>query len=167
VRKAAWLFPALLALSLPSVGRAEVMIGVASRVPNLPSGRCGWCALETLARHHGIKALYGIADRQPPNCRPRDLEAVVTAANVKYRIQSRGCRSTELLQYAMLEQLGAVVGFRPLVTGGKGHIVTLVDFGQENVRFLDPNDTDGYVRTLDLEAFLQRWDGFALVLERP
>jgi hypothetical protein len=157
----------LLCLLLPSFALAEVQIPLACRVANLPPGRCGWCALETLARHHSIKALYGVVAKNATNSRPKDLEGAVIENGVKYRSQRRGCLSTEILEDAIRENLGAVVGFRPLSAGGRGHIVTLVDFGDAEVRIIDPNDTDRRVRSMDREMFLERWDGFALVLERP
>ena len=163
-RTALFLAP-LLSLFLPSVALPEVEIPVASRVVNMPPGRCGWCALETLARHLSIKALYGIVEQHPTNSRPKDLESAVAASGAKYRIQSRGSRDIEILRRAIRDNLGAVVGFRPLVSGERGHIVTLVDFGSQEVHILDPND--GKVRAMELGAFLERWDGFALVLERP
>jgi hypothetical protein len=157
--------PLSVCLLVPSVALPEVQISVASRMLNSPPGRCGWCALETLARHLSIKALYGIVEKHPANSRPKDLESAVAATGARYRIQCRGNRNTEILRNAIDENLGAVVGFRPLVSGERGHIVTLVEFGDAEVRILDPND--GKVRTMGLEAFLKRWDGFALVLERP
>jgi hypothetical protein len=167
VRKLAWLILPLLWLAAPSIALSEVDIPEACRIANLPPGRCGWCSVETLARHLGIKTLYGMTDKNPSNSRPRELEAALTAHKVKYRIQGRGNTSTGILQDAIREDLGAVVGFRPLCKGEGGHIVTLVDFGKEQVRILDPNDKDQKVRTMDMDTFLERWDGFALVLERP
>src|SRR5436190_17213613 len=44
----------LLALSvLAGAGRAEVHVAPENRIRNVPGDGCGWCALETLARHHG------------------------------------------------------------------------------------------------------------------
>ena len=43
--------------------------------------------------------------------------------------------------------------------------MTLVDFAEDAVRVIDPNDQDGRVRTMDVDRFLYWWDGFALVLE--
>jgi hypothetical protein len=154
-------------LLLPALAPAEIEIATECRVANRPPGCCGWCAVETLARHHHIKALYGLVDRYPMQSRPRDLEGVIAACAVDYRIQNRGDRSTEILREAIRQGLGAVVGFRPPTPGACGHIVTLVDFGHTGVRFLDPDDTQGRVRTMDLDTFLDRWDGFALVLHPP
>lgn len=157
----------LLLLIIPAVSTAEVYIPTECRIPNTPGGSCGWCALETLARRHGLKALYGVVDKYSPRTRPRDLEKAVVAAEVGYRLQERGCRSTSILRDAISKDLGAIVGFRPAYPGAGGHIVTLVDFGPTGVRFIDPNDKDGRVRTMDLDSFLEEWDGFALVLDRP
>jgi hypothetical protein len=167
VRKTLFLLPTFLCLLLPSLGFSEVKIAKTCRITNQADGRCGWSALETLARHHGIKSLYGLGDKYPANTRPKDLEGAVVAGGAKYRIQSRGCRDTEILRDSVRDNLGAIVGLRPTYSGGRGHIVTLVDFGSDEVRFLDPNDTDSRVRKMDTESFLARWDGFTLVLERP
>lgn len=158
---------ALLLLALLSgTVRAEVKIALKNRVRNQPEGRCAWCALETLGRHHGIEALYGLAEKHPMRATQIDLEAVLDDARVDYRTQPVGSRGTTILRYAIRENLGAVVGFRELAPGRGAHMVTLVDFGSEEVRVIDSNDTDGRVRTMPLKRFLSWWDGFALVLEK-
>jgi hypothetical protein len=149
----------------PPSAEAEVKIPFTCRVANLPPGRCGWCVLETLARYQGIEPLYGLAAEHASNARPKDLERALAATGVKYRIQPRGNTSTEILQRAIRENRGALVGFRPLTSGGRGHIVTLVDFGAQEVRFLDPNEGANSPQSMKLSVFLKRWDGFALVLE--
>jgi hypothetical protein len=158
-------FLALLFL-LPCIARAEVNIALKNRIRNQPEGRCAWCALETLGRHHGIEALYGLADKHPTRAMQIDLEAVLDEARVDYRTQPVGSRSTTILRYAIRENLGAMVGFRERIPGQGAHMVTLVDFGPEEVRVIDSNDTDGRVRTMPLKRFLSWWDGFALVLEK-
>lgn len=161
-----FLVPALL-LILPCVVEAEVHIAKDCRVKNRPPGRCGWCAVETLARHHQIKVLYGLVDTHPTQSRPADLEKALEEAKVSYRVQGRGCFDKEILRDAVSKQLGAVVGFRELRPGGGGHIVTLIDFDADNVRIIDPNDSDQRVRTVPMERFLNWWDGFALILIKP
>ena len=165
--RCAFFIPPILFLILPTVGFSEVPIPSACRIANRPPGRCGWCALETLGRYLCIKTLYGLVEKHPTQSRPRELEKVLTENAVKYHSQSRWCRSTAILQEAVRDNLGAVIGFRPAYSGGGGHIVTLVDFGTKEVRILDPNDADRHVRTMDLDTFLDRWDGYALVLDRP
>jgi hypothetical protein len=145
-----------LLLSLPCVADADVKIAPPCRVKNRPPGRCGWCALETLARHLEIKALYGLSD----------LEAALGETGIRYRIQYPGSSSKTILQNAMRDGLGAAVGFRELHAGKGGHIVTLIDFGPDEVRVIDPNDQDGRIRTMALDRFLYWWDGFALIIER-
>ena len=154
-----------LVLLVPCAALAEVKIAPVCRIKNRPPGRCGWCALETLARHHHIKALYDLAESNATRSDPEDLEDVLDKAGVAYRIQHPGSRSTDILRYAIREQLGAAVGFRELYPGAGGHIVTLVDFTDDAAKVIDPNDQDGRVRTMDRERFLYWWDGFALVLE--
>jgi hypothetical protein len=155
------------ALIMPCAGRAEVNIPPACRMRNRPPGRCGWCAVETLARHHHIKCLYGLVEGHPSTACPDDLTAVLDNRRVSYTYQPRGNHDTAILESACRDGLGAVVGFRPLHEGGGGHIVTLVDFGEETVKVIDPNDQDGRVRTIPRDRFLYWWDGFALVLKVP
>jgi ABC-type bacteriocin/lantibiotic exporter with double-glycine peptidase domain len=152
-------------LVLPCPARSEVNIAPECRVKNCSPGRCGWCSVETLARHHKIRALFGLTDDHASNAAPDDLTAVLDKLRVCYRVQKRGERDTGVLRAACKEGLGAVVGFRPAKEGGIGHIVTLVDFGDETVKVIDPDDEDGRVRSMAKERFLTWWDGFTLVLE--
>src|SRR5947209_2514778 len=105
----------------------EVRVTPACRVKNRPPGRCGWCALETLARHHHVEMLYGLTDKHASRCSTRGLEKALNRAGIPYRIQYPGERDKAILRYAINENLGAVVGFREAVPGGGGHIVTLID----------------------------------------
>lgn len=154
-----------LALLVPSVAAAEVQITAVCRIPNRPPGRCGWCALETLARHHGIEALFGLTESYACMASPSDLEAALTERGVRYRVQYPGSRNKAILHRAVREGRGAAVGFRELIPGKGGHIVTLIDFGEDWVRVIDPNDQDRRTRSMSLERFLYWWDGFALILE--
>jgi hypothetical protein len=147
--------------------QAEVKITPEERVENRPPGRCGWAAVETLARHHGITALYGLADDNPTSADPEDLEEALVHAAVKYRIQYPGTRSNRILRYAIEKDCGAAVGFRELYPGAGGHIVTLVDFGPKVARVIDSSDKEFRVRTMQRDKFLSWWDGFVLVLEKP
>ncbi|HZT79311.1 MAG TPA: hypothetical protein VFA26_03765 [Gemmataceae bacterium] len=155
----------VVALLLPCAARAEVKIAMANRVKNKPPGRCGWCAVETLARHHGLKALYDLTECSACRCCPSDLEAALAKAGIRYRVQKPGNTDPAILRYAIRKDLGAAVGFRELEPGAGGHIVTLVDFTDEGVKVIDPNDSDRRTRTMTVERFLYWWDGFALVLE--
>ena len=152
-------------LVVPSALRAEVNVPAACRIRNRPPGRCGWCSLETLARHHKIEGLYGLTEQNASRSDVGNLEATVADADVSYRIQYPGYRSQAILRYAVQHSLGAVVGFRELHPGAGGHIVTLIDFTEDAVQVIDPNDADGRTRRMSLDRFLYWWDGFALVLE--
>lgn len=146
------------------VAQAEVNIPIDCRISNLPPGRCGWCALETLGRHQHIKSLIGLTDKNPRQARPEDLVQVLDNRGIRYRIQDRDNFDTDILCRAIQENHGAVVGFRELHPGAGGHIVTLVDFGTDEVKVIDPNDADHRVRTMSRDRFLHWWDGFVLVL---
>jgi hypothetical protein len=152
-------------LLIPGAVRAEVTVSAACRIKNRPPGRCGWCCLETLARHHKIKSLYGLTEHNASRCDVTNLENTVIEAEVPYRIQYPGGRGQAILRHAVREGLGAVVGFRELYPGAGGHIVTLIDLNEDGVQVIDPNDADGRTRRMTLERFLYWWDGFALVLE--
>ncbi len=150
---------------IPCAVRAEVNIEPECRMKNRPPGRCGWCAVETLARHHHIKVLIGLVEEHATNADPDDLTTLLDKVKVHYKLQKRGDLDTEVLRSACKDGLGAVVGFRPLREGAGGHIVTLVDFTEDTVKVIDPNDQDGRVRTMPRENFLHWWDGFTIVLQ--
>src|SRR5205809_4376651 len=105
-------FTLTLLLLLPSAIRAEVKVPAACRIRNRPPGRCGWCAIETLARHHKIESLYGLTEHHASRCDVSNLESTVVDADVSYRIQYPGSRNQAILRKAIQQSLGAVVGFR-------------------------------------------------------
>jgi hypothetical protein len=149
----------------PDFAGAEVKIAPKDRVKNQPPGRCGWCAVETLARHHHIRALYGLTEDNPTRADPEDLEEALIDAGIPCHIQYPGNRGTQILRQAIEQDRGAAVGSRELFPGAGGHIVTLVDFNSKIARVIDSSDPKCHVRTMTREKFLFWWDGFALVLE--
>jgi hypothetical protein len=142
-----------------------VDIPATCRVKNQPPGRCGWCSLETLGRYHQLTALYQLSEKKAYRCSTSSLESTLGQLGIAYRVQPCGGYSQDILNYAVSENLGAVVGFRELYPGAGGHIVTLVDFSDSGVRVIDSNDQDGRIRDMSLARFLYWWDGFALVIE--
>lgn len=158
-------FALSLLLLLPGALCAEVKVPASCRIRNRPPGRCGWCSVETLARHLKIEALYGLTEHNASRCDVSNLETTVARAEVVYRIQYPGNRNQAILRHAIQQGLGAVVGFRELHPGAGGHIVTLIDLTEDSVQVIDPNDADGRTRRMSLSRFLYWWDGFALVLE--
>src|SRR5437773_12231648 len=83
-------FALALLLLLPGAVQAEVKVLAACRIKNRPPGRCGWCCVETLARHHKIEPLYGLTEHNASRCDVTNLETVVADADVLYRIQYLG-----------------------------------------------------------------------------
>ena len=152
-------------LLVPYAARAEVRIAAACRVKNRPPGRCGWCVVETLARHLGLQAMYGLTDKHPSLCSPRNLEECLTDAGIPYRIQYPGRRREDILRYAIRADLGAAIGLREPYPGAEKHIVTLVDFRDDVVKVIDPNDAECRTRQMSMDRFRRWWDGFALVLD--
>jgi hypothetical protein len=146
-----------------SAGLAEVDIPAEFRIKNQPPGRCGWCALETLARYHHLKALYGLTEQNATRARPPDLVNALEQAGLHYRVQYPGDRDPAILDYAIQHGFGAVVGFEEPYPGAGRHIVTLIDFTDDHARVIDPNDADTGIHTMTRERFLRWWDGFALV----
>jgi hypothetical protein len=156
----------LIFLVAPGLTRAEVHITAKERVRNRPPGRCGWCVLETLARHQKIKALYGLTRKHPCTAEPVDLRKALKKAHVRYRIQYPGKRRSAILRRAIRQGHGAAVGFRPIYLGRQSHVVALVDYGSRQVRIIDPNDKKFRVRSMSRKRFRHYWDGFAIVLEK-
>ena len=162
-----YLRAALFLVLCASAGRAEVNIPVECRVKNLPPGRCGWCALETLARCHHIEVLYGLAKSHASLSTPEHLEEALESAGVSYRIQYPGNFDLAILRTSVRKSLGAAVGVRGDYNGHGPHILTLVEFANEKVKVIDCNDKDQRTREMSLDDFLYWWDGFAIVLEVP
>src|SRR5262249_144595 len=135
---------------LPAPLWAEVHVLPACRIKNRPPGRCGWCVLETLGRHHHLKPLYDLSNQRTSRCSAAALEAARAEKGVEYRVQYPGNRDPEILRYAAREALGAAVGFRELFPGAGGHIVTLIDYTEDGVKVIDPNDQDGRIRHMTL-----------------
>src|SRR5437870_4408928 len=98
-------FALTLLLLLPSAIRAEVKVPATCRIRNRPPGRCGWCSVETLARHHKIEALYGLTEHNASRCDVGNLETTVADADVPYRIQYPGSRNQAILRYAVQHSL--------------------------------------------------------------
>src|SRR5579871_5677981 len=95
-------------LVAPAAAFADLNIPLQCRIKNRPPGRCGWCALETCARHQRVKALFGITDEHDSRCDPENQEAVLVQKHLAYRIQPRGNCDTAILSQAIREGRGVV-----------------------------------------------------------
>jgi hypothetical protein len=156
----------LAALLVPGFAGAEVKIAHKDRIRNRPPGRCGWCALETLARNQHIRALYGLTGQHPSRWSElEDVEELLQQKHVRYHIQYPGQHSTIILRAALHNGRGVAVGLWNYRPRQGGHVVTLVDWGPRTVRIIDSNDRALRVHTISRKYFLAKWDGLALVLD--
>jgi hypothetical protein len=108
--------------------------------------------------------MYGLTEKHPSLRSPPSLEECLRNVGIAYRIQYPGRLSEDILRYAIRTDLGAAVGLRGPHRGDDKHIVPLVDFSDDSVKVIDPNDADGRTRQMSREHFRRWWDGFALVL---
>lgn len=153
------------AVAAPARAVGKVIdVARANRVPNRTGSQCVGASIETLGRHHGLKALEGFAAAHPGNC-PSAASAAeaVRRSGVKCRSQDTGNRDLAILLYAARGGLGAVVGLNGT------HAVTLVGYdpNERTVSLIDnqgPNALE--VQTWPLSRFLGAWDGFTVVLEK-
>lgn len=159
-------FTMLITLWFTAPLSAQITLDPSSWVPNRPPGRCAWCALETLARHHNIPALHNLTRDKDSVSSIRDIEELLQAKKVSYQIQYCGSYTMDLLKTAIQKKRGAVVGFRPLITQTTGHIVLVTNLEEHSVTVLDPNDTMVTPRRMDRVRFTAWWDGFTLVLDK-
>jgi hypothetical protein len=159
----------VVAFSFPLLAAAEVKIAAKNRMRNRPPGRCGWCAVETLARHHHFTSLYGLVKKHACRCCAEDLEKALEKGGINYHVQypsKRNRRKTAILKAAIRDGQGAAVGFHELYKGAGGHIVTLVGWGNRTVRIIDSSDPHRRIKKMSKKRFLSYWDGFALVLDK-
>jgi hypothetical protein len=156
-------------LALPFAAAADVKIAAKNCMRNRPPGRCGWCAVETLARHHHFTSLYGLTKKHACRCNAEDLEEALEKGDIAYHVQypgKRNRRKTKILRSAIKNGQGAAVGFREHHEGAGKHIVTLVGWGSKTVRIIDSSNAPWRVKRMSKKRFLYYWDGFALVLDK-
>lgn len=166
------ILPVFLLLSLPSLSLAGITVENKHRIPNAPNGVCAWASLETLARHHGIKNLYGIRDhyanwRDSNNQKWRggaDADDLVQQCML-LQVPVKGFKHGpwNLMQKACDQNLGCVIGIQDWPSEGDKHALTLIDWKDDWIWFLDCNDT-GHVYKAEVKWLEQHWMGFVVVI---
>jgi len=159
-------------LLLPLTVFAEVKIDVKNRVPNKEPGYCTWCSIETLGRHHNIKALFDLVENRSDNNLGTDkaIYRQLKKLKVKFKMQYFGGKKTSLIEYAIKNDLGCAVGFKPYAFGSSverrsAHMVTMIDFNKKQIKFIDPCDCKN-IYTKSRQWFDKYFDGAVIVIER-
>ena len=91
------------------------------------------------------------------------------ALDVRSKLQWRGNKNTDLVSYAMKSKLGcvfAIEGIDPIKGEAWAHAMVLIDFDDNKVMFIDPNEIDK-VKTKTRAWFNQNWNGYVVMIEAP
>lgn len=165
------IFAALAAVAILAspVSAQVVTIAPENRVANIPGGFCGYAAVETLGRHHGIKSLHGLRDARrkvtPNGVSNFDMLASELALrNVKHGYTRPGTYSTGMIENAIRDKSGIVVGLKPLPGTNVGHFVIVNGWTDKEVTITDSNEPQPVVITR--ERFMQIWNGSTLTVGR-
>lgn len=166
------ILPIFLLLSLPSLSLAGITVENKHRISNAPNGVCAWASLETLARHHGIKNLYGIRDHYTnwrdsegrQWCGGADANDLIEQCLI-LKVPVKGFKHGpwDLMQTACDKNLGCVIGVKDYPSEGNKHALTLIDWKDGWVWFLDCNDTS-HVFKAPVGWLERHWMGFVVVI---
>ena len=170
-----------LLLAITGVVNAQVQIAKKDRVENVSPGYCAWCSIETLGRHHGVEKLVGLVEKRQndSDVYVRDqwgrlvlykhnagydwtIRDKLDKIGVKYRMSNTGSYDTGLLKYAVKNKLGCAVAVRSGALGDGAHALTLIDYNDKEVRYIDCNDKAVYTATRKWWDYW--WDGWVLVI---
>lgn len=155
-------------LLLPLTVFAEVKIDVKNRVPNKEPGYCTWCSIETLGKHHNIKALFDLVESRGDDNTGTDkaIYRQLRKLKVKFKMQYFGSKKISLIEYAIKNDLGCAVGFLPRAfPSPSAHMVVITDFNKKQVKFVDSVITDR-VHVKSRRWFNKYFDGTVIVIER-
>lgn len=86
---------------------------------------------------------------------------------VKYKIQRFGNKDKAIIKYAMDENLGCMIVVTSEAFEGfeNGHAVVLTEFGDKEIKFIDPNDISTPYK-VDRGWFDRYWTGYTVVIEK-
>jgi hypothetical protein len=173
----------LVLLASPTVSAQYVVINGAHRTPNVPQGCCGYCVLETAARHHGHHSLAGTVaartalpwgpTRQDPVCGPvrshpchswqKDLVTVLSKHKIPHDSRPHGSYDRTILAEG-------VAGKRPVLFSTKGrhrceagHWWLMLGDAGSHYRVWDPNRA-AQNSHMPKDFFEKHWQGDSLAL---
>ncbi len=163
----------------------QIKIAEKDRVENEDPGYCAWATISTLGRYHKVKALYDLVES-----RKKDKDVYVQDDNgrwvlykknagydftirekldklgINYKMSATGSYDTELLEYAIKNNLGCACAVKGGALGGStgdsGHAVTVISYNDKEVQYIDPNDKAVYTATRKWWDYW--WDGWVLVV---
>lgn len=140
----------------------HVAIDQENRIYNETGVQCGWCALETLGRHHNVESLRNITKTQLGLMSEDHANFLLKRRRVNFRYQHVGNKDVSILRKYVTEMhYGAAVGLE------RKHMLVLCHFDEEHgiVKVIDNMGPQALkIQTWDLEKFLEIWDGCAYVV---
>jgi hypothetical protein len=139
----------------------QVPIPMNCRVPNRSGSQCVWCSIECLSKYHKIETTSHLTDKYKHATGGGEVRRVLDSLGVKYTMQSEGNRDTQMLEDACAKGWGAGVGLNGT------HMVNIVHFKGDVVKVIDNSDPGLGIRTWSKDQFLNRWDGWVIVMIPP
>lgn len=102
-----------------------------------------------------------VANQAPGNS--TNVKEEFERLGVKYKLQKHGDYDHEILKESMKLKLGCAVGFKDYPKPGVYHMVTLTEYNDDDVAFVDNNgDCERVVKTRNW--FDKHWMGFAIMV---
>lgn len=145
----------------------QVRIAMEHRVENR-GPRCFWSVMETLGRHNRIKQLYGISNVFKDAPERADVPGFLHRYRLRHEMQWEGNYDTAILKRGCDRGLGVAICISYYIDTPQGsmeqaHMMTLVSYTKNYVRFIDPNKP-GKVQQADHQWFRKYWDGWSIIL---
>ena len=167
-----YLISAVMTLILAASSFAQTDIKTEHRVANVGNGFCGWCAVETLGRHQGIKSLQGLVARKHKALGDNGggawnstLASELCSLGINHYYTHVGAYYRSMMQDAIAKNGGVVVGLRPVPPDKNGHYVVCVGYTDKHAYVIDSNDPKKTTK-MSRAKFDNAWDGSMLVFGR-
>lgn len=130
-------------------------------VQNKPPGYCGWCCLEALGRHQGIKRLHGLVEKIPP------FQALTHPSMIANKLNNLKVKFSFIKTGKGLEKAckthACLVFMEPNPAIPFKHAVIICQINESEVRYYDPNGKKRMVASR--QWFDRYWSRAAFKLE--